>query len=193
MTIQTLHRSLSALRPKTFVLLFLAGVINAIGVTLFLAPVQLYDSGISGTAMLFWQLTPEPYTLPMFLVLLNTPLFLFGMKKQGLTFTVYSLWAVLIYALASFAINTFFPTAGASPFAGDDLLLCAVFGGLISGVGSGHDHSLRRRHRRRGGHGGDLFQAPGHDGGLLCDGLQRAAVCDHRLHFPRWLCPSTPF
>ena len=87
--------------------------------------------------MLFWQLTPEPYTLPMFLVLLNTPLFLFGMKKQGLTFTVYSLWAVLIYALASFAINTFFPTAGASPFAGDDLLLCAVFGGLISGVGSG--------------------------------------------------------
>ena len=134
MTIQTLHRSLSALRPKTFVLLFLAGVINAIGVTLFLAPVQLYDSGISGTAMLFWQLTPEPYTLPMFLVLLNTPLFLFGMKKQGLTFTVYSLWAVLIYALASFAINTFFPTAGASPFAGDDLLLCAVFGGPIDGV-----------------------------------------------------------
>lgn len=137
MTIQTLHRSLSSLRPKTFLLLFLAGVINAIGVTLFLAPVQLYDSGISGTAMLFWQLTPEPYTLPMFLVLLNTPLFLFGMKKQGLTFTVYSLWAVLIYALASLAINTFFPTSGASPFAGDDLLLCAVFGGLISGVGSG--------------------------------------------------------
>ena len=137
MTIQTLHRSLSSLRPKTFLLLFLAGVINAIGVTLFLAPVQLYDSGISGTAMLFWQLTPEPYTLPMFLVLLNTPLFLFGMKKQGLTFTVYSLWAVLIYALASLAINTFFPTSGASPCAGDDLLLCAVFGGLISGVGSG--------------------------------------------------------
>lgn len=53
MTIQTLHRSLSSLRPKTFLLLFLAGVINAIGVTLFLAPVQLYDSGISGTAMLF--------------------------------------------------------------------------------------------------------------------------------------------
>ena len=82
MTIQTLHRSLSSLRPKTFLLLFLAGVINAIGVTLFLAPVQLYDSGISGTAMLFWQLTPEPYTLPMFLVLLNTHLFIFGMKKQ---------------------------------------------------------------------------------------------------------------
>ena len=137
MMLASLRRSLSALRLRTFALLFAAGVINAVGVTLFLAPVQLYDSGISGTAMLFWQLTPEPYTLPMFLLLLNIPLFLFGMKKQGLTFTVYSLWAVLIYSLASLAINTFFPTDGASPFAGQDLLLCAVFGGLISGVGSG--------------------------------------------------------
>ena len=137
MKLSHLRQSLSGLRLPTFALLFAAGVINAVGVTLFLAPVQLYDSGISGTAMLFWQLTPEPYTLPMFLLLLNIPLFLFGMKKQGLAFTIYSLWAVLIYSLASLAINTFFPADGASPFAGQDLLLCAVFGGLISGVGSG--------------------------------------------------------
>lgn len=137
MKLARLCRSLSALRLRTFALLFAAGVVNAVGVTLFLAPVQLYDSGISGTAMLFWQLTPEPYTLPMFLLVLNIPLFLFGMRKQGLAFTVYSLWAVLIYSLASLAINTCFPTDGASPFAGRDLLLCAVFGGLISGVGSG--------------------------------------------------------
>lgn len=138
MKLVSLRQSLSALRLRTFCLLFAAGIINAVGVTLFLAPVHLYDSGISGTAMLFWQLTPEPYTLSMFLLLLNTPLFLFGMKKQGLTFTIYSLWAVLIYSVASLVINAFFPAAaGASPFAGDDLLLCAVFGGLISGVGSG--------------------------------------------------------
>ena len=37
---------------KKFCLLFLAGIINAFGVTLFLAPVNLYDSGISGTSML---------------------------------------------------------------------------------------------------------------------------------------------
>ena len=49
------------------------------------------------------------------------------------TATYISTPARTIYALASFAINTFFPTSGASPFAGDDLLLCAVFGGLISG------------------------------------------------------------
>jgi len=71
---------LRSLRPVNFLLLFFAGVINSIGVTMFLAPVQLYDSGISGTSMLLWQITPEAYTLSLFLLILNIPLFLFGLK-----------------------------------------------------------------------------------------------------------------
>ncbi len=135
----TLADQLRTLRPLTFLLLFLAGIINAVGVTMFLAPVHLYDSGISGTSMLLWQITPEAYTLSLFLLLLNVPLFLFGMKKQGLAFTVYSVWAVLIYSAASYIITNVLPVdvSAASPFAGQDLLLCALFGGLISGVGSG--------------------------------------------------------
>lgn len=39
-------------------MLTVAGIINAIGVTMFLAPVKLYDSGISGTSMFLGQLTP---------------------------------------------------------------------------------------------------------------------------------------
>ena len=93
--IKTLKSQLHGLRPLSFLLLFTAGVINAVGVTMFLAPVHLYDSGISGTAMLLWQVTPESWTLSLFLLLLNTPLFLFGWKKQGTVFTVYSLWAAL--------------------------------------------------------------------------------------------------
>uniref|UniRef100_UPI004057B544 YitT family protein n=1 Tax=Agathobacter sp. TaxID=2021311 RepID=UPI004057B544 len=41
----------------------LAGSINAFGVTVFLAPVKLYDSGISGTSMLLSQITPEYLSL----------------------------------------------------------------------------------------------------------------------------------
>ena len=44
--------------PLNFLMLLAAGIINAIGVTLFIAPVQLYDSGISGTSILLSQLTP---------------------------------------------------------------------------------------------------------------------------------------
>ena len=136
---KTMKTQLHGLRPLSFLLLFTAGVINAVGVTMFLAPVHLYDSGISGTAMLLWQVTPESWTLSLFLLLLNTPLFLFGWKKQGTVFTVYSLWAVFVYSSASFVITNILPVdvSSASPFAGQDLLLCALFGGLISGIGSG--------------------------------------------------------
>ena len=45
--------------PVNFAFLLLAGIINAIGVTIFIAPVQLYDSGISGTSILLSQVTPD--------------------------------------------------------------------------------------------------------------------------------------
>ena len=122
---------------RNFAQLFLAGCINAFGVTVFLAPVRLYDSGISGTAILLSQLTPLP--LSAFLLLLNVPLFLFGLKKQGVVFTVYSLFAVTVYAWGSWMITDVLPidVAMASPLAGEDLLLCALFGGVVSGIGSG--------------------------------------------------------
>ena len=122
-----------------FLMLTVAGVINAFGVTVFLAPVKLYDSGISGTSMLLSGITPEYLTLPIFLVVLNIPLFLYGLKRQGLTFTVYSIYAVLIYSLSAWLITDILPidVSLASPLAGTDLLLCALFGGVISGVGSG--------------------------------------------------------
>ena len=135
----TLRTELYSLKPVNFLLLLCAGIVNSIGVTMFLAPVHLYDSGISGTSMLLWQVTPEEYTLSLFLLILNIPLFLFGLKRQGTAFTVYSVFAVAVYSASSFIITNILPidVSSASPFAGNDLLLCALFGGLISGIGSG--------------------------------------------------------
>ena len=132
-------KELKGLKFKNIFLLFIAGIINSIGVTMFLAPVNLYDSGVSGTSMLLWQVTPEYLNLSFFLIVINIPLFLFGLKKQGIQFTIYSVWAVLIYSLSSFVITDILPVdvSTASPFGGQDLVLCAIFGGLISGVGSG--------------------------------------------------------
>ena len=127
------------LKLQNLLLLLVSGTVNAFGVTMFLTPVGLYDSGISGTSMLLDQLTPAWLTLSVFLVVLNVPLFLYGLKKQGLAFTVYSIFAVCVYATVAWLIQDVLPisVANASPFAGSDLLLCAIFGGLISGVGSG--------------------------------------------------------
>jgi len=117
-------------------MLTIAGIINAFGVVLFLSPVALYDSGISGTSMLLAQMTQGFIPFPVFLILLNVPLFLYGLKRQGITFTLRSIYAVLIYSISS-AVFSRFVTPGASPIASSDLLLCAVFGGMISGIGSG--------------------------------------------------------
>ena len=127
------------LKFTNFIMLTIAGIVNAFGVTVFLMPVKLYDSGISGTSMLFDQLTPEHLTLSIFLVVLNIPLFLFGLKKQGWGFTVYAIYTVCIYSLFAWLITDVFPidVSIASPLAGTDLLLCALFGGVISGIGSG--------------------------------------------------------
>ena len=131
--------NLKTLQVKNFIVLFLAGCINAFGVTVFLAPVKLYDSGISGTSILLSQITPEYMSLSVFLLILNIPLFLFGLKKQGAAFTVYSIFTVGVYSLVSWLITDVLPidVSIASPLAGQDLLLFALFGGMISGVGSG--------------------------------------------------------
>ncbi len=136
---ESIKKELKKLKFSKFVVLFFAGIINSIGITMFLAPVHLYDSGFSGTSMLLWQITPDSYSLSLFLILLNVPFFIYGYHKQGLCFTVYSVFAVCSYSAASYIFTYVIPYdfASASPFAGKDLLLCAIFGGIISGIGSG--------------------------------------------------------
>lgn len=115
----------NSLKIKNLLMLTLAGIINAFGVTLFLAPVKLYDSGISGTSMLLAQLTPEFLSLSFFLLLLNIPLFLYGLKRQGRLFTIYAIYTVFIYSVSAWLITDVLPidVSIASPLAGTDLLL----------------------------------------------------------------------
>ncbi|MDY5456014.1 MAG: YitT family protein [Bacilli bacterium] len=127
------------IKPINFIFLLAAGIINAFGVTLFLFPVKLYDSGVSGLSMLLDQVTPAYLNISFFLIVINFPIFIFGAKKQGINFTLYSLFTIGIYSLFSYLIMNVFPidVSLVSPLAGEDLLLCAIFGGVISGVGSG--------------------------------------------------------
>ena len=132
-------KELKKVKPTNLLMLTLAGMINAFGVTIFIAPVNLYDSGVSGTSILLSQLTPDYLSLSVFLLVLNIPLFLYGLKKEGLLFTVYAIYTVAVYAFVAWLITDVLPVdvSMASPLAGSDLLLCALFGGLLSGMGSG--------------------------------------------------------
>ena len=89
--------------------------------------------------MLLDQITPEGYDLSILLLLLNIPIFLYGLRKQGAAFTVYSIFTIGVYSFAAYMIMEVLPVnvKFVSPLAGSDLLLCAIYGGVISGVGSG--------------------------------------------------------
>ena len=120
-----------------YIFLTLAGTINAFGVTVFLMPVKLIDSGFSGTSMLLAQVTP--LALSLWLIILNFPVYLFAMKRLGVKMLISSLYAIAVYSAMSALFQKVFPSIGegVSPIAGTNLLLASVFGGLISGIGSG--------------------------------------------------------
>lgn len=124
----------SSFRLKNFVMLTFSGVVNAVGIVLFLTPSNLFDSGFSGTSMFLASVTGLP--LALFLLVLNLPFFVFGYRKLGMAFTVYSVYAILIYSIASYLLEDLKDVMGFTG-EGSDILLGAVFGGLISGVGSG--------------------------------------------------------
>lgn len=125
------------IEPVKMLWMIVAGVVSAFGITCFLSPMHLYDSGIAGTSLLLSQLTPPWCSLSLFLVILNVPLMLYGLKKQGVAFTVYSVFAVVVYSVTALIIEYETNLESGSPIAGTDILLCAVFGGLICGAGSG--------------------------------------------------------
>ena len=141
---------LAKLSPFHFLMLLIAGIINAIGVTLFIAPVQLYDSGISGTSILLSQLTPDYLSLSFFLILLNIPLLLFGFKRQGAVFSIYAIFTVCVYSVAAWLITDVLPhrrqhclAAGGHGF----VFVCAVRRHHL-GRRQRPGHPLRRRDGR---------------------------------------------
>jgi uncharacterized membrane-anchored protein YitT (DUF2179 family) len=119
----------------------MAGVINSIGVCLFLSPLFIYDGGFSGTSVLLNRYVPA-VAQALFLLLLNIPFYFIARKKIGWEFLIYSLYAIAIYSLGTFIINEvifsfeYFQENG-SPIVGEEVVLGAIFGGLLSGVGSG--------------------------------------------------------
>ena len=129
--------TLKKLRFTNFLGLTIAGIINSIGVCLFLSPLFIFDGGFSGTSVFLNKVFPKLPTA-LFLICLNLPFFLFGKRKIGLEFLIYSIYAILVYSLGTFIINDVLPLdLTVSPVVGDDKVLGALFGGLLSGVGSG--------------------------------------------------------
>lgn len=109
------------------------GLLAGAGLNLFLTPAGIYSSGVNGAAQLLaavsTQLFGTSVTVAVWILLLNLPLLVLSWLKLGRSFTFYTLLAVIG---SSFFLQLFPQQSITS-----NLLLAAVFGGLLTGAGVG--------------------------------------------------------
>lgn len=121
------------LQTKKIIIVLIGALLNAIAMNFFLIPANVYASGFAGAAQLIANITREylPFTLStgILLFLLNIPVTILGWRKVGKSFTLYSFISVLLMSIFLEVI----PIKHVS----EDILLNAVFGGVIAAVGIG--------------------------------------------------------
>lgn len=117
---------------KSFVVIMGAFLV-AISMNLFLIPANVYSSGFAGIAQLLSKViteyTPLNISMGYLLLLLNIPVAILGWRKVGKSFTLYSFLSVVF--------STIFLEIIPIKHVAHDLLLNAVFGGVILAIGVG--------------------------------------------------------
>jgi uncharacterized membrane-anchored protein YitT (DUF2179 family) len=113
-------------------LLMLAGsIIGGLAYSAFLIPYQINPGGLSGVAMLLNYLLGTPVGL--LTIVMNIPLFVIGVRLFG---AVYGIKSVAGMVMFSVMIDFFTYLVPLKPPT-ENLLLAAIFGGLLVGIGIG--------------------------------------------------------
>lgn len=123
---KTTHKIFKLIRKYT--ILFLGTVVAAAGLEFFLIPNNIIDGGVVGISIIASFLSHIP--LGVFTFGLNIPFLIFGYKQIGRSFVISSLFSVTSFSVW---VSIFHPIPGLT----DDILLAAVFGGVILGIGVG--------------------------------------------------------
>ncbi len=113
-------------------LLLVGSLLQALALRVFLIPARLASGGVSGLAQIINSYTGWPIGVMVFLG--NLPLFLLGWRLLG--GPRFALRTVLVISAFSLAVD--FPVSGL-PDGGitDDVVLNALYGGIVSGIGFG--------------------------------------------------------
>lgn len=113
---------------KKYSFLLIGSVLVSIGLEIFLVPNNVIDGGIVGISIISSHLTKLP--LGLFIFVLNLPFLVVGYKQIGKTFVLSTLFSV---TALSVGVTILHPI----PVVTKDILLAAVFGGIVLGLGVG--------------------------------------------------------
>ncbi len=108
--------------------IILGSFIYAFAVNALFIPHQLLSGGLTGIAMILEYLFKIPTALTV--IILNIPLFIGGYKFLGKRFTYLSILGII-------SMSIFLSLTKGWTIKVEDTMIASIFGGLISGVGSG--------------------------------------------------------
>jgi uncharacterized membrane-anchored protein YitT (DUF2179 family) len=118
---------------KKVLIVLIGAFLNAMAMNFFLIPADVYASGFTGVSQLIFRISEDyfPFTIStgILLFLLNIPVTILAWKKVGRSFTIYSFLSVFLMSLFLEIVPIY--------KVNDDILLNAVFGGVIAAVGVG--------------------------------------------------------
>jgi uncharacterized membrane-anchored protein YitT (DUF2179 family) len=111
-------------------------IIVALGYTLFQVPYGIAAGGVSGVAIILNNFTGWP--IGVMVLVMNIPLIVLGFFYLGRwPFVVRTLLAVVVFSTAIDLFLAYLPVYLEQYPITDDILLSAVYGGLVGGVGGG--------------------------------------------------------
>jgi uncharacterized membrane-anchored protein YitT (DUF2179 family) len=115
-----------------YVLILFGALIQAFSLRLFLVPAELVSGGISGLAQLLNRFISFP--IGMMVLIGNIPLFVLGWRYLGgPRFAVRTILSIFAFSIFTDVLVFFVPIEGVT----DDLVLNALYGGLLLGIGLG--------------------------------------------------------
>lgn len=127
---------------KDYLWIILGSIITAAAINIFLVPYKIAPGGVTGIATVIYYLSKERFSVGIIMLILNVPLFIFGIKLIGGKFAVRTLFSTIFLSAAidlSEPITKLFNARFALEklTANPDYLLYSIFGGFFMGLGLG--------------------------------------------------------
>lgn len=121
------------LETKRVLIVIFGAILNAIALNFFLIQANVYAGGFTGLAQLIASVFQDFFNVGIgtgiLLLLLNIPVVILGWFKVGKGFTIYS--------IVSIVVTTIFLEILPILTVSDDIMLNAVAGGVVTGIGVG--------------------------------------------------------
>jgi len=129
-------RVLRARPVRDFLFMTIGLALTAYALDAFLIPHRIAAGGVSGlaTVLYHWTRANFGFSVPVGvqMLVMNAVLLLIAVRARGLRYAVKTIYGILMMSIFIDVFATF-----VTPLAADDLLLAALYGGVLSGIGVG--------------------------------------------------------